>query len=161
MNWTKVSAISDIIVAVSVIISLIYVAGQLEQNTQALKQTASISTTEVWTNQQILLARDAELNRIFWQGMKADPPLTEAEQLRFEAFMSGWVQAFQQSFLLHESGMLDSGLWHNQLQSMTWVFSNRGARKYWDKWSSAHVPPFVAYINTHVIEASPAAQQQH
>ena len=152
MNWAKASAISDIIVAISVIISLIYVAGQLEQNTQALKQTAAISTTQVWTTQQTLLAQDADLNRIFWQGMNADAPLTESDQMRFEAFLSGWIQAFQQSYLLHESGMLDSGLWHNQLQSMRWVFSNKGAQNHWDKWKSAHIPDFVEFVDTFIHE---------
>ena len=43
--------------------------------------------------QQIMLAQDAELNRIFWLGMAADQKLSESELNRFEAFMSGWVQA--------------------------------------------------------------------
>lgn len=151
LNWTKVSAISDIIVAVSVIVSLAYVANQLEQNTQALRQTAAINTTQVWMGQQTLLAQDAELNQIFWQGMKAESPLTETNQLRFEAFLSGWVQAFQQSFILQESGLLDSDLWQNQLQSMRWVFSNQGARNHWEKWKSAHMPSFIAYVEAHVL----------
>ena len=51
MNWTKVSAISDVIVAISVVVSLIYVASQLEQNTKALQLSAVVNTTEMWTNQ--------------------------------------------------------------------------------------------------------------
>ena len=152
MNWTKVSAISDIVVAISVIVSLAYVANQLEQNTKALQQTAAINVTQVWMGQQSLLAEDGELNDIFWRGMNADTEMPKTDQMRFEAFLSGWVQAFQQSFILQESGVLDNDLWQNQLRSMRWVFSNKGAVNHWQKWKSAHMPSFVSFVDSHVID---------
>ncbi len=155
MNWTKVSAISDVIVAISVIVSLIYVASQLEQNTKALQLAAVVNTTEMWTNQQVLLAQDKELNELFWNGMKGDDSLSELDQKRYEAFMSGWVQAFQQSFLLQESGNMNAGLWENQFQSMRWVFSNPGAIKYWAKWKSNHVPSYVKFVDKRIMPRQP------
>ncbi len=151
MNWTKVSAISDMIIAVSVIVSLIYVASQLEQNTKALRLAAVVNTTEIWTQQQSLLAQNKELNELFWTGMEGQGLLSQADNRRFESFMSGWVQAFQQSYLLHQSGSMDPGLWENQVQSMKWVFSNKGAVLYWEKWKDAHVTSFVSYVDENII----------
>ena len=155
MNWTKVSAISDVTMAVSVIVSLIYVASQLDQNTKALQLAAVVNTTEMWTSQQVLLAQDKELNELFWNGMKGDGSLSESDQNRYESFMSAWVQAFQQSFLLQESGSMNSGLWENQVQSMKWVYSNKGAINYWNKWKSAHVPSFVIFLDENIMPEQP------
>ena len=72
--------------------------------------------------------------------MEGTDLLSDAEQKRYESFMSGWVQKFQQSFLLQEAGSMNPGLWDNQLQSMKWVFSNRAAIIYGEKLKAAHVP---------------------
>ena len=47
------------------IVSLVYVANQLDQNTMALQLSGVISTTEMWTEQQILSAENGELNAMF------------------------------------------------------------------------------------------------
>jgi hypothetical protein len=155
MNWTKISAISDVVVAISVIVSLVYVANQLDQNTKALQLSGVISTTEMWTEQQILLAENGELNAIFWKGMSGDGSLSESEQRRYEAFMSGWVQAFQQSYHMQMAGGLNSGIWQNQLHSIKWVFSNPGAIDYWRKWGGNHDPSFSAFLETIITSNSP------
>ena len=97
MNWTKISAISDVVVAISVIVSLVYVANQLDQNTKALQLSGVISTTEMWTEQQILLAENGELNAIFWKGMSGDgstwsnKPLHQGIHARGAAFSGLFV----------------------------------------------------------------------
>lgn len=146
MNWNKASAISNMVIAASVIISLVYVANQVKQNTSAIHLTAMTNTNAVWIHYQMVLAQDKELNQIFWKGLKGDGSLSHVDQNRFEAFLAGWTQSYQQSFMLYQAGSMDQDLWNLQMKSLGWLFTNKGAVLYWAKWKSEYLPAFVEQI---------------
>ena len=46
MNWDAISAVSETMGAGAVVISLVYIAAQIRQNTQMMRSTAKQSLTE-------------------------------------------------------------------------------------------------------------------
>src|SRR5436189_436481 len=63
MNWNAIVAVSQLIAAVGVILSLIFVGLQIKQNTRALQRAEHNSTMEQWTviRQAIAQNRDIAL----------------------------------------------------------------------------------------------------
>ena len=61
MNWDGIVAISQLVAAVGVILSLVFVGLQIQQNTRALQRAEHNSTMEQWTviRQAIAQNRDA------------------------------------------------------------------------------------------------------
>ncbi len=72
MNWEAVGAIGETVGAVGVIITLIYLATQLRQNTLALRVASIDSTTKVGNDIRTSLLSDPELTAIYTRGL-ADP----------------------------------------------------------------------------------------
>ena len=48
MNWEAIGVIAEVVGAVAVIVSLVYLAIQVSSNTRALRATASFDTTHSW-----------------------------------------------------------------------------------------------------------------
>jgi uncharacterized protein YoxC len=61
MNWDAIVAISQLIAALGVILSLVFVGLQIKQNTRALQRTQHNSTMEQWTVIRQAVAKTATL----------------------------------------------------------------------------------------------------
>jgi len=69
VNWEAIGAIGEIAGALGVIVTLIYLAIQLRQNTKASHATAVQSSMENSARFSELIASDIEVRRTFWVGL--------------------------------------------------------------------------------------------
>ena len=72
MNWEAISAVSDFLAALAVIVTLGYLAVQIRQNTSTLKSTATQGAHDQTAALYDLLASDSELS---WSSRFACPGL--------------------------------------------------------------------------------------
>ena len=70
MNLNDLANIGQVIGAIAVVISLIYVALQIRQNTNAVRSATAQSVHEHFANWYHLIAADAELARIAANGLR-------------------------------------------------------------------------------------------
>ena len=68
MNWDAIGAIAELLGAVGVIASLVYLASQIRQNSKLLRSSAASTTTDSVTRISTLMVQDPEVARIFWEG---------------------------------------------------------------------------------------------
>lgn len=68
MNWDALGTIGEIAGAIGVIVTLIYLATQIRQNTKSSKVTAVQTAVEGSARWNEMLLNDIELNDIFWRG---------------------------------------------------------------------------------------------
>ena len=65
MNWDAIGACAEVVGAIGVVVSLVYLAIQVRSNTSALKAGASFETTHSWAtfNEMVVssMIRDPEL----------------------------------------------------------------------------------------------------
>ena len=68
MDWEAIGAIGEIIGAIAVLLTIVYLADQIKQNTKAVKaatqQAISDATTEVWRNACIDIDRTEKFYEI-------------------------------------------------------------------------------------------------
>ncbi len=70
MNWTAIGAIGEVLGAVAVVLSLVYVAAQVRHNTTALSRAASADAIAGIRNWNQCLIEDPVMVRIFSQGVE-------------------------------------------------------------------------------------------
>jgi hypothetical protein len=109
MDWNVVSAIAQVVATVGVIVSLIYVAIQVKQNSKLIDQSilatrsATVHGTSVsFSRIYELLAQDSELCDIYQRGIRGET-LTDNETGRFESLIFiyvAWLEDadFQETF---------------------------------------------------------------
>ncbi|MGB0133791.1 hypothetical protein, partial [Dokdonella sp.] len=69
MNWDAIGAIGEIAGAIGVIVTLLYLAIQLRQNTKASNAIAVQNSMENSARFSELISKDPELARTFYSGL--------------------------------------------------------------------------------------------
>src|SRR4051795_18885 len=87
MNWDAIVAISQLVAAVAVILSLVFVGLQIKQNTRALQRTEHNSTMEQWTVIRMAIAKHRDIAELMTAGLQGERPLDAADQLRLEQML--------------------------------------------------------------------------
>lgn len=105
MNWEVVTSIAEVIGAVAVVISLIYLAKQIKQNSRHLENQAE---NDVYTrvNQAYDPIYEGNNGEIMWKGLHNPDELTESEAFVFDLLMDRQMTAVVQSAHQAELGML-------------------------------------------------------
>src|SRR5213078_4206114 len=88
MNWDAIVAISQLVAAVAVILSLVFVGLQIKQNTRALQRTEHNSTMEQWTVIRQAIAKNRDIAELMTAGLQGERALDAADQLRLEQMLA-------------------------------------------------------------------------
>src|SRR5438874_12499703 len=93
MNWDAIIAISQLVAAVGVILSLIFVGLQIKQNTRALQRAEHNSTMEQWTVIRQAIAQNRDIAELMTTGLRGEKDLDAADQFRLEQMLqeNGWA----------------------------------------------------------------------
>src|SRR4051794_22902879 len=131
MNWEMLSAIGQMVAAVAVIPSLIYLAVQIrEQNKERRRAGINILTAQ-WSE----LVRSAQDSRefavLFLRGVRSFHDLDAADKLRFSAFFTRFTRNCEGMFMYHRDGALEKALWEEVERTMIDYFAYAGVREWW------------------------------
>ena len=88
MNWEAIGAVGEILGALAVAVTLIYLARQTRENSRAVKASSAREVTLAESQWHGELARDPELKRIFMLSMQVPmraPPFQQARALQCHA----------------------------------------------------------------------------
>lgn len=110
MTIQDLGALGEIIGAIAVVASLIYLAIQIRQNTQqmlnnaeATKLAALESNIESSHRIREMLILNPDLTRLFLSGIKSYDGLEAADRFRFDLLLRNTMTAFQGAYLRHLS----------------------------------------------------------
>ncbi len=152
MNWEAVGAIGETVGAVGVIITLIYLATQLRQNTLALRVASIDSTTKVGNDIRTSLLSDPELTEIYIRALADPDSLTEIERERFRLMMTNALWALCNAYMQSHLGGGDS--WAAQKYIVGRLMSSPGAGWYWANYREEFDPDFRNQVDSHVRKSS-------
>ena len=85
MNWEAIAAVSEVVGTIAVLITFIYLAIQIRQNTEVTRVASAqnLLTNDISTH--FLVASDNGLADILQKGVYEPDSLTPPEQLRFNS----------------------------------------------------------------------------
>ena len=130
MNWEAISAVSEIVGAVAVVISLIYVAAQIRQNTKMMRTTAKQGLTEA-TQSLIYTAIDRSDEWV--KLMTGDDPTSPEEDARMSLLVRAMLRGFESQCYQYESGLLEEDEWYALQAAIRDLCSLPGVNKYWQQ----------------------------
>ena len=132
IKLNKLAQIAEIIAAVAVVISLIYVGKEVQSNTAAVRGAAmqAIATTDA--NALVTIASDADLAEITRIGREDPTKLSEADAYRYSLWLRQFWLSFQNIFMQSELDLIDSSVWQSYLTVICGMWSDRGVRETWE-----------------------------
>ena len=146
MNVAELANYAEVIGGVAVLISLIYVAIQIRQNTAVVRTSnyADLSFKVSEFNQ--LIAENGELADIYVRGTESYTSLNEIEKIRFNMTVSRLMQAIQAMFHLRQRGYIDSKLAQTNFDSVALFLAEPGLQEWWQdnkQWWESEFQHFV------------------
>ena len=140
-EWAQ---LSEIVAAVAVVISLVYVGVGLRANTSAIRSASVQAITNTSVAGLTAQNSSADLSRIRRIGDVDQSALDEDEQYRYRTLYRQIWLSFQNVYLQRNLEVVGDELWETYLRIICAEFQNPGVRATWKDHSSVLNPDFVA-----------------
>jgi hypothetical protein len=149
MNWEAISAIAEAVSAVGVILTLIYLAAQIRQNTASVRDATlqGLRADSVTFMENIF--KDADLTRIWSFGSKGIESLRDLDRDRFHLLVLSCLRRFENIHQLRHRGLMDEE-WHGFRESFFELVSRPGIREWWSINAYRFNPTFRNFIDHEV-----------
>ena len=122
MNWDALSAIAESLGAIGVVVSLIYLALQIQRNTSAIRANTAQQVTNRGGEIAESLAVNPEMGEIQRRGLFTPESLSTEEKFRFANIMNTIFRAYENMDYQRRIGLLDEEIWaglDSNLQKIT------------------------------------------
>jgi len=126
MNWEMLSAIGQVVAAIGVIPSLIYLAVQIrDQNKERRRAGINILSAQ-WSDLVRTGQESREFAAFFLQGIRSFESLDAPDKLGFSSFFTRYIRNCEGMFIYYRDGALEKALWEEVERTMNDYFAYRG-----------------------------------
>jgi hypothetical protein len=131
MDWDAIGAVGEVAGAAGVIITLVYLAIQIRQNTKAIRLNTTSSTNEGFRSQAALIGSSIQVAEVYRMGLMEPEKLNLAEGVQFYALLHNQVRGYEEAFYQHTEGALDKRVWAGMHGQMLNTSTLPGFKVYW------------------------------
>jgi hypothetical protein len=143
IDWNRWSAIAEILGAVAIVATLLYLSVQTQQNTQAIEASAArdVARDEIaaieWliSNPELFLLFDSE-------------EFSLADAIKLHSFLSVFTRAQEHYWAQYKIGVLDQTQLDRYQQAFSGMFQRERPRHWWDNNKRSFDPDFSARIDS-------------
>jgi hypothetical protein len=153
VDWEAVGAIAELLAAIGVIGSLVYLAKQIRANSDNVNQNtrALISDRDVSSNEAILQLYRSQLENpdlaaLTWKGHLGAEALSREEKYRYNMVLAATFESHQTFFIQHRKGTVSVELWDYYSASTERLCQFSGVIKWWNRHGANFNPSFAEYV---------------
>lgn len=143
----KISIITDIVSAIAIVISLIFVGIQFTENTKATKSATAASTVATISSWYTEMGNNQQSSSLFWNFMANPESLASEERFQVIISLHGLFLTFQNSYYLSQQGTLDSHIQESITKAAIGVKDQPGFRLFWKLRRELFFPEFQKHID--------------
>lgn len=155
MSLEQWAFVAQIISAVAVIASLVFVGVQLRQATSAIRGTSSQAHSALYTDLVRSIIDNDGFARVWSVGLADPKALTEADWIRFVAYASALFRLYESSRVQWLNGRLDEEHWHTIERQASDFGHLPGLQVPWGLRSHWYSPDFRAWFTGLAPEHTP------
>ena len=145
--------IAQMVAAVILVLSVIYLALQVHQNTHALRLSNYQAGTVTMANVMGMLTNSEEITDIYLRGIAAHETLNDIEQIRFRMLGMQFIRTFSEHFESQYEGAMRKGRWEASQRAHLDVMQTPGMQAVWSTRKHWFPDNFQAYMDN-IIERS-------
>jgi hypothetical protein len=138
--------LAEIIGAVAVVVSLVYVGIQVNDSVGASRSASVNDANVALQNWYLEVGTNEQASTLFYRGLMSREALPAEEEFQFLMTFHGVFLAFQNSYWLTEEGTLDPELLEALTAAILGVKDTPGMRRYWRQRKSYLNASFAEYV---------------
>ncbi len=165
MDLQSLANLGEVVGAVAVVASLLYLAVQVRQSTKAQQTENYARAVDRISSMQATLSQDSEVSRIFATGVEDASNLTALEKIRFTWFLYEMFDAFEFMFHTYRSGEMPEEVWQRWALTVAFWMNFPGVLTWWENRPVDLTESFTLHVKSIIqdnptnIEASQRWQQ--
>lgn len=140
--------IAEVIGAVAVVISVVYLAFEISDSTREMRNQSHFNALSMGQRPVEILLADSDLAAIVEQGYRDPDALSAADRHRFMMYELMEINAWEYYFYADREGVISRNLWvgaDSYYRSLG--RNNPGTRQYWDEYRHIYDEPFATYAD--------------
>lgn len=156
MNWEIIGATGDWAGALAVVVSLIYLAGQVRLSNKQTKSAARYSFLDAYGQLHASLIESMAATSVFRRGLSGEA-LDQDEEFQFVFILGQWINTWSVMFELHGEGQLPDGQWFIARADLLSTLSTVGGREYWERLGNLGTQPGFSKMVDELLSSDAAA----
>jgi hypothetical protein len=145
-SLAEFAQLAEVVAALAVVVSLIYVGRELQSNTAAMRAESLQSVADASAQILLTTASDSALSRIRQLGIRDISLLTEAEAYRYGMLLRQSFFTLQNVYFQYQLEVLDPRVWAGYRRVICELWSRPGVRATWDLHRHALDPGFAELV---------------
>src|SRR5438128_10169395 len=147
MNWDAVSAISQLVGSVAVVLSVLYLAMQVHRSTRVAKLATQDAAATARREVNKPFMENAEVERIWRVGLEDIGSLSVEERARFFHATYQFLKAFETIHFHYVYGLMDKQLWDGWHGLLRHYVAAPGIAHYWNLRPEVFSERFRKFVN--------------
>jgi hypothetical protein len=146
--------------AIAVVVSLLYLATQVRQNTRALALTQELTGAQIAVSHFVALAMDPQFAGLYRRALADFGCLEADEKFRVGQFLMAVFYGFQAAHFGHMvARTADSTTWVGHTAVLRSLLHTPGARAWWERHRTLFAPAFRDYVDATLLDAKASTNQ--
>lgn len=141
------ASVAEVIGAVAVVISLIYVGLQVNDSTSAIRSAASNDASVAMQTWYLEMGSNRQASDMWFNAMTSPEPLATHDEFQFMMMMHAVVLGMQNSYLLAQEGTLDIEFREAITTAIVAVKDLPGWERYWRQRRGFLHSGFAGYVD--------------
>jgi hypothetical protein len=156
MNWDAVSAISQLIGSIAVVLSVLYLGVQVHRSTRVARLATQDAAAAALRDVTKPFMENAEVERIWRVGLEDLNALSTEDRARFFHATYQFLKAFETIHFHYVYGLMDRQLWEGWRGLLRHYIGAPGIAHYWKLRPEVFSERFRKFVNT----LEPPAEQR-
>ena len=149
MDWDAIGAIGEIVGALAVVASLLYLGMQIRRQTRESRMAATREFSEATSSLNQILLLNPDIASLYLEGIdKGVGGLGDADALRFANFLSMVLRSWENLYYQREDGRLEDRLWRGMETQFSEIAGSLGFNQYWQQRCHYYGDQFRDYIDS-------------
>ena len=146
LKLSELASLAEVIGAIAVVISLVYVGAQVRDTTRAVRSSAINDANIALQSWYQMMSSDPEGIRVYLEASLSPEPLTRDEEFRFAMQAQAVFYAIQNVYLLGREGSLDEDTTAALTAGIQATRHTPGLRRFWAQRKPYFDPEFAEYV---------------
>jgi len=153
MDWNAIGAVGEMVGALAVVVSLLYLGIQVREGARATRADTELEAARMWSDFHARVAHSADMSSIWDLGHREPKSLKEQEQQRFVWLVAEYFFLVEGLFKQYRLGFLSDDSWEQHERTLIGLFGNPIVREWWDSGVSPYSREFISHLNKAVAES--------
>lgn len=147
LRLSEIASIAEIVGAIAIIISLIYVGIEVKDSTRAVRSATANESSAAMSAWYISVGSSEQASQVFFKGMTHPESLTREEMTQYIFLSHGLFLQRQAAYYLAQEGTLDFKLQETLVNAVAGVREMPGFLMYWGQRRELFEPGFRAFVD--------------